>query len=236
MVRSLGMIVFSLLGVLAAEGAEEMGRFETTVKKQVGAHYLVSHPDDYDDRQEYPLLIFLHGRGEQGDDLEKVKIHGPMDTIRKLGLPLIVVAPQSPKDEPWDIDMLEAFVEHLFDELPVDRDRVYLTGLSLGGHGTWRLAVRRPDLFAAIVPICGYSQPSRAERLRDMGVWVFHGARDSTILLRESTAMVDALYAVGNDARLTIYPKAGHNSWTETYKNPALYEWLLSHNKRDRSR
>ena len=167
----------------------------------------------------------------RGDNLNKVQVHGPFKKATELGLPIIIVAPQSPQDEWWDVDSLSALVDHLLETLPVDKSRVYLTGLSMGGHGTWKLATHRPEVFAAIAPICGYSMPSHAPTLRDVPVWIFHGAKDTVIKLEESTNMADALYAAENNARLTIYPQAGHDSWTETYNNPKLYEWLLSHRK-----
>ena len=219
---------------LTANAEEQEQHFHTTVTKQVGAPYLVVIPEDHDATKKYPLLIFLHGRGEQGDDLAKVKIHGPFEAVKKLGLPLIIVAPQSPLGQWWDVDMLDALVDHLLETLPVDHDRVYLTGLSMGGHGTWLLAARRPETFAAIVPICGFSIPSKAASFGDLPIWVFHGANDKVIHVGESAIMVKSLRAVGNDARVTIYPSAGHDSWTETYNNPELYEWLLSKRRSER--
>ena len=212
-------------------GEESAEHFEKTITKTVDAQYLVVKPQDYDEFEKYPLLIFLHGRGEQGDDLQRVKIHGPFKKVAELGLPLLIIAPQSPQDEWWDVDTLEALVEEIIDDLNVDEDRVYLTGLSMGGSGTWALACRRPELFAAIAPICGWSVPSKAPRLKDVPVWAFHGNRDEVVGVHESTNMINALHEAGNDARLTIYPEAGHNSWTQTYNNPQLYEWLLSHRR-----
>lgn len=214
----------------AEETAEE---FEATVTKQVRLNYLLRKPEDYNPNEKYPLMIYLHGRGEQGSDLSKVKIHGPWKKIDELQLPLLVVAPQSPQDEWWDIDALEALTVDLIDDLNVDEDRVYLTGLSMGGNGTWELAARRPDLFAAIVPICGRSVPSKAKRFRDMGIWVFHGQRDRTVYVHETTRMVEALHAAGVEPRVTIYPNVRHDSWTETYNNPQLYEWLLEQRRSD---
>lgn len=207
--------------------AESAEHFEATITKQVATNYLVVKPADYDPAEKYPLLIFLHGRGEQGSDLERVKIHGPFKKIAELNLPMLAVAPQSPLDEWWDVDMLDAFTEEIIDELNVDDDRVYLTGLSMGGSATWELALRRPQRFAAIAPICGRTAPSKAERLRHLPIWVFHGARDRTIPVKETERMVDALQSADIDVRVTIYPKAFHNSWTETYNNPKLYDWLL---------
>jgi predicted peptidase len=214
-----------------ARGDSRDSQFDKTITKQVGLRYRTVFPKKYDANQTYPLLIFLHGRGEQGDDLDRVQIHGPFKKAAELDLPLIIVSPQSPLDEWWDTDALSALVDHLLETLPVDKSRVYLTGLSMGGQGTWNLGIRRPEVFAAIAPICGYSAPSKAETLRDTPTWIFHGEKDDTIRVHESTKMADALHKIGNDARLTIYPNVGHDSWTETYNNPQLYQWFLSHRK-----
>ncbi len=207
--------------------AESAEYFETTITKKVAANYLLVKPEDYNPAEKYPLLIFLHGRGEQGDDLERVKIHGPFKKIAELNLPILVVAPQSPLDEWWDVDVLDALTEELIDDLNVDDDRVYLTGLSMGGSATWELALRRPNRFAAIAPICGRTAPSKAARLKNLPIWAFHGARDGVIPARETVNMINALQAADIDARMTIYPEVGHNSWTATYNDPKLYEWLL---------
>ncbi|MCG8448476.1 MAG: prolyl oligopeptidase family serine peptidase [Pirellulales bacterium] len=231
--KSLRILFTTLLisCALEANGAQTDGSFQATITKQVGLHYRTVTPENYDPQKKYPLLIFLHGRGEQGDDLDKVQIHGPFKKVAELGLPMILVAPQSPEDQWWEADSLSALVNHLLETLPVDTSRIYLTGLSMGGYGTWKLAAHRPEVFAAIAPICGYAPASQAKVLRDTPVWIFHGAKDKVISVSESTEMANALYAVGNDARLTIYPKAEHDSWTETYDNPQLYQWLLSHRK-----
>jgi len=226
---------FSLLisvTTMNAHSAEEVDRFAATVTKQVASHYLVVKPKGYSPEKKYPLLIFLHGRGEQGDDIELLKVHGPYKMVEKLGLDLLIVAPQSPQDERWDIDMLDAFVDEVIEKYPIDKSRVYLTGLSMGGEGAWGLAIRRPETFAALVPICGgWSSPSKAERLRNVPVWAFHGAKDSFVPVGESKKMVNALKALGADARLTVYEDVGHHSWKPAYENPELYKWLLSHSK-----
>ena len=203
-------------------------RFETTITKKVASHYLVVKPDGYDESKTYPLLIFLHGRGEQGTDTTKLTIHGPYEKVKELGLDVIIVAPQSPQDERWDIDMLEAFVDDVIEKYPVDRNRLYLTGLSQGGEGAWKLAIRRPNTFAALVPICGVGQPSLANKIAHVPTWVFHGDQDATIRLGESTNMVEALKAAGGKPKFTVYEGVGHNSWTESYNNPELYMWMLS--------
>jgi predicted peptidase len=225
-----GLVVLS---VSVARGHERRDSFTKQITKEVHTDYLVIPPADFDAQQQYPLLIFLHGSGESGSDLDLVKIHGPFKKVAELKLPLLIVAPQTPIDEYWDIDMLSAWVDHVLEVLPVDRSRVYLTGLSLGGMGTWDLAVRRPELFAAIAPICGRGKPSQAKNLVGLGVWAFHGGKDDVVPMNGSIDMINAIYEAGGDARLTIYPDANHNSWEATYNNPKLYEWFLSHQRSD---
>jgi len=206
---------------------KQIDRFETTITKKVGSHYLVVKPDGYDESKSYPLIIFLHGMGEQGEDTKLLTFHGPYETVKKLGLDVIIVAPQSPHDERWDIDMLDAFVDEVLEKYPVDRKRVYLTGLSMGGEGAWRLAVRRPHTFAALVPICGMGMPRHAQKITHIPTWAFHGKKDTTVRVRRTEEMIEALQTAGGKPKMTIYPEVGHNSWAPAYNNPKLYEWML---------
>jgi predicted peptidase len=200
--------------------------------------YLLYLPPGYgQSSQRWPLLLFLHGAGERGDDLEKVKIHGPPKLIEKEGkdFSFVIVSPQCPQDGWWSdeaqIEMLDNLLDHIINRHRIDQDRIYVTGLSMGGFGTWSLAVRYPHRFAAIAPICGGGDPGEAARISHLPVWIFHGARDNVIALERSQEMADALRSAGGDVRFTIYPTAGHDSWTETYDNPRLYEWLLQHRR-----
>ena len=152
----------------------------------------------------------------------------------------IVVSPQCPANVSWDDDAIGALLDEIAAKHRVDAKRVYLTGLSMGGYGTWSYALRNPGRFAAIVPICGGGEPSivrrmarqRKTEMTTLGVWVFHGAKDPTVPLEESQQMVDALKKAGvTDVQFTIYPEARHDSWTETYANPELYAWLLKHTR-----
>ncbi|MGE3818765.1 MAG: prolyl oligopeptidase family serine peptidase [Isosphaeraceae bacterium] len=203
-----------------------------TVK--VKLNYLLFLPEGYeaDKEKRWPLMLFLHGAGESGDALEKVKAHGPPKLLeKKTDFPFIVVSPQSP-GRGWNPDTLNALLDDLSARYRVDPDRVYLTGLSMGGFGTWALAASRPDRFAAIAPICGGGNPRDAEKLKGLPIWVFHGAKDPVVPLGASESMVNALKAAGAaEVKFTVYPDASHDSWTETYDNPAFYEWLLSHKR-----
>ena len=204
--------------------------FEKQITVTAKYHYLLSLPAGYENsEQRWPLMLFLHGGGESGESLAKVKTHGPPKLIaqNERAFPCIVVSPQSP-GRGWNPDYLAALLDDICATYRVDPERIYLTGLSMGGYGTWMLAAAQPDRFAAIVPICGGGNPADAGKLKGLPIWVFHGADDKTVKLENSEKMVDALKAVGSDVKFTIYPGVGHDSWTETYANPELYDWLFS--------
>lgn len=216
-------------------GSQHSQTFEKEITKTLSCNYLLFLPEDYGKkRQRWPLIMFLHGAGERGDDLQKVKKHGPPKIIEKQkDFPFIVVSPQCPEDD-WWTDKVEVLINLLDDivaRYDVDDERIYLTGLSMGGYGTWSLASVHPERFAAIAPICGGGKPFMAMRLKDIPVWVFHGAKDKAVPLEESEEMVNAIRSRGGNVKLTIYPDAGHDSWTETYNNQKLYDWFLEHRK-----
>jgi predicted peptidase len=198
--------------------------------------YLLHLPRRYAHRRRWPLILFLHGAGERGEDLELVKRHGvPRLAEEDESLPLVAVSPQCPKGERWHLYLktLGALLDDIVARYSVDPRRIYLSGLSMGGYGTWHLAARYPDRFAALAPICGGGLPScgfpeKARSLRDVPVWAFHGALDTIVPLEEAQRLVDVLRASGGDVRLTVYPDAGHDSWTRTYADPAFFEWLLA--------
>ncbi len=227
------LIVLTLAALLpgVAVSEETAESFEAQITKTVGYRYLLVKPEGYDPEKSYPLIIFLHGKGEEGDDLSRVKIHGPYNKVAELGLDVLIAAPQAPAEQWWDVDALGALVAHLQETLPVDPDRVYLTGLSMGGRGTWALLAHRPDLFAAAAPICGWGVPRKAPEIKHIPIWVFHGAKDGVVNVGQSRAMVAALKEAGGDIQYTEYPEAGHDSWTETYNNPKLYEWMLAQSR-----
>jgi predicted peptidase len=184
-------------------------------------------------------MLFLHGMGERGSDLQKVKVHGPPKIVEKQeDFPFIVVSPQCPDDRLWndDLDVLINLLDEIVEKYGVDKERVYLTGLSMGGFGTWALASKYPDRFAAIAPICGGGTQLMALGLRDVPIWAFHGAKDRVVPVGASERMVERINARGGNAKLTIYPDAGHDSWTESYDNQELYDWLLEHRRGNRTK
>ena len=213
----------------AAASAQEAKSFEGKITITAKLNYLLFLPADYGkSRKSWPLVLFLHGSGESGNDLAKVKVHGPPKLVEANGpFPFILVSPQSP-GRGWNPDVLNALLGSIIKQYRVDKDRVYLTGLSMGGYGTWSLAAAHPEKFAAIAPICGGGNPADAAKLVKIPTWVFHGAKDNTVPLKRSEEMVEALKAAGGDPKFTIYPDAGHDCWTATYDNPELYQWLLA--------
>jgi predicted peptidase len=215
--------------------AQQQKRFEKEITVKVKLPYLLFLPEGYSKGDKrWPLILFLHGAGECGDDLSKVKVHGPPKIVAtKKEFPFIVVSPQSPnRRTAWNPDALNALLDDIVARYKVDKARIYLTGLSMGGYGTWALAATSPERFAAIVPICGGGDPADAKRLKGLPIWVFHGAKDPAVPVARSEEMVKALREASSDVKFTIYPEAEHDSWTETYNNPKLYEWLLQHKRK----
>lgn len=196
--------------------------------------YSIQYPEGYKEKgdKDYPLMIFLHGAGERGTDLSLVDIHGPVKELNTgRSMPCIIVSPQCPENVYWQVNRLEKTLAEVLEENRIDRSRMYLTGLSMGGYGTWNWAAAHPETFAAIAPVCGGGNPDLAEALVNMPIWVFHGAKDEVVPLSESENMVNAIKKVGGNVKLTTFPEAGHDSWTETYNNDAFYKWLFSQKK-----
>jgi len=205
--------------------------FKVEVKKgaYLDVKFLLYLPKGYDNsRDKFPLLLFLHGMDESGDWLELVKMHGPPKLIEHgQDFPFIVVSPQCPDTTGWKVDVLDMLLDEMVRRYRVNESCIFVTGLSMGGAGTWELAFAYPERFAAIVPICGYADPVNAKKIKDLPVWVFHGGKDDVVLPEQSINMVNALKAIGSPVKFTIYPDAGHDSWTQAYDDPELWKWLL---------
>lgn len=180
----------------------------------------------------WPLLLFLHGACERGNNLADVARHGPpMLVERNRVLPLIVISPQCPTGGYWDPRVLAQLLDQAQATWPVDPDRVYITGMSMGGYGAWMVLARQPHRFAAAALVCGGGNPMDAPRLKHLPIWLFHGERDDVVPVSESLTIAHALESAGGNVRLTLYPDADHDAWTRTYDNPELYDWLLSHHR-----
>lgn len=223
--------------------------------------YRLLLPQNYDANKQYPLVIFLHGRGETGSDNEKQLIHGAAlflrDSIRK-NYPAIVVFPQCADDSYWSnvqattteernskrtfffvpdgppssaMTMLMSLTDHLLLQYPVTKQQVYVMGLSMGGMGTFELVRRKPGVFAAAIPICGGANPATAKQLRKTKWWVFHGAKDDVVLPVFSENMVAALKKAKVSVQFTLYQNANHNSWDPAFAEPNFLKWLFAQKK-----
>lgn len=197
----------------------------------------------------YPLVVFLHGAGERGDDNQAQLLHGvrefAADAVRQR-YPSFVVAPQCPEDQqwvdtPWSapshrmaaepapvMQWTLALIEHLCEHLPIDASRIYLTGLSMGGFGVWEALARRPAQFAAGVIVCGGADLATASTIAHVPVWVFHGDQDAAVLPQRSREMVHALRRAGGTPRYTEYVDVGHDSWSPTFRDPQMVAWLFA--------
>ena len=198
-----------------------------------GYRYLLYKPSSKPSKGKWPLLVFLHGRGERGSNLNLVKKHGPSKIVENKDLPFIIASPQCPRtDLWWKPKIVAGLVDELLQKHPVDPDRVYLTGLSQGGFGTWATAAEYPKKFAAVAPICGGGKTEWAKKYESLPIWNFHGDADKVVPVRLSRVMVEAIKKAGGEIKHTEYPGVGHDSWTKSYRNPKLYEWFLSHSQK----
>ena len=203
--------------------------FEVTIVKTIGYKYLLYLPKGYNenDKTIWPTILFLHGAGERGNNLDLVKLHGPPKLAEKKDLPFIIISPQCPAGQYWDLDILDALLKHAVSKYKIDESRLYLTGLSMGGYGTWNLAVRYPQRFAAIAPICGGGDTSKVCNIKNIPVWAFHGTQDKAVPFKMSESMVNNLKSCGGNVEFTIVQDGGHDVWTQAYDNPLLFEWFL---------
>lgn len=246
----LAFIVILMMSVsISAFAADEAqtGQHPRKFEKQITIKldYLLYLPPDYekDAQKQWPLIVFLHGSGESANgkpDVDLVAKWGPPNLLKAgTDLPLknfIVVSPQCPSSRMgWRPDMLNPFLDEILAKYRVDADRVYLTGLSMGGYGTWTWAMQNPGRFAAIAPMSGGGNPDprRVKRaFSHMPIWDFHGGKDPVVPVSESEAMIDAVKKTGNtDVKFTVYPDLQHNCWQQAYGNAELYDWFLQHKR-----
>lgn len=244
--KALIVVAFANSAVMAADEPDLMQKrlhFEKKITRTVEADYLLFLPEGYQRKGErrWPLMLFLHGAGERGTNLSKVAVHGPPKLVKtKKDFPFILVSPQCPSGQWWTEDVVMGLLDEVIKQHAVDTNRVYLTGLSMGGYGTWTVGTKYPERFAAIAPICGGGETisvlvagrQKSAALKRLGVWAFHGGKDPVVPLAESERMIDVLKKAGcTDVKLTVYPEAGHDSWTEAYNNSELYDWFLQHSR-----
>jgi len=231
-----------------------------TKKKFVGSNgntlpYRLMKPENIESKKTYPLVVFLHGAGERGSDNTAQLVHGMDDFASpafRQRFPAFVLAPQCPQEERWvEVDwsaerhnapvdpgktMAAAIelIEQTIKEHPVDTNRIYVTGLSMGGFGTWDLMARRPELFAAAMPICGGgdTRPAFVSKIKHIPTWVIHGDKDTVVRYQRSKEMVEALQRAGGKPKFTTRKNVGHNSWTDTYRDPTFIQWMFAQKKK----
>ena len=214
--------------------AQIQTREKTKIVRRTSLNYLLWLPADYkkDKSKTFPVMIFLHGSGERGENLDLVKKNGPPSFVEnRPDFPFILISPQCPEGTWWVIEDLQAMLEKLLDKYRIDRSRIYLTGLSMGGFGTWSWACKYPDQFAAIAPVCGGGDAIFADELKNVPVWAFHGEVDPVVPVKRSVEMVETVNTNGGSAKMTVYPGVGHDSWVNAYNDEELYKWLLSNKK-----
>lgn len=237
MFRSLALLLLAVPCVAGNAPAERGFVHKVHKGKDGDAKYVVFVPHDYTPEKEYPVILFLHGSGERGDDGMAPVLQGIGNAIKfknhEKSFPFLVVFPQARKGGNWkagepDARSALAILDEVQRAYRTDPKRVYLTGLSMGGYGTWSLAAAHPGRWAALVPICGGGDPATADQIKHIPVWCFHGADDKGVPAKLSRAMIEALRKAGAEPRYTEYPYVGHNSWDPAYVTPELYPWLLS--------
>jgi len=220
-----------------------------TYKGGDGLPYRLLKPDDYDPNQSYPLVLFLHGAGERGVDNNRQLVHGVpafAAAANRKQYPCFLIAPQCPAEARWvEVDWGAAshtqpkepsvpmrltleLIDTLVKEFSIDKKRIYVTGLSMGGYGTWDIISRRPELFAAAAPICGGGDEMQAPQIARLPIWVFHGGKDGVVKPARSRNMIEAIKKAGGTPKYTEYPEVGHGSWGPAYQDPALFRWLFS--------
>lgn len=227
-----------LLGMARGRAAEKKvatGFLDRVHKDADGkeAKYVLFVPEHYKADKAYPAILFLHGAGETGTDGKKAAQVGLGPAIKKhqKTFPAFAIFPQSQK-RTWGADSGDgkralAILAEVEKEYKVDPKRVYLTGLSMGGFGTWSFAAKYPERWAAIVPVCSGGDPNQAAKIKDIPCWVFHGGADNVVSAKKSHDMVEALKAAGGHPKYDEYPGIGHNSWDKAYGTPELYDWLF---------
>mgnify|MGYP001335433565 CR=1 FL=1 len=236
------VLVLTALPLRNRAAADEPAKgFQDRVHKDADgkdAKYVLFVPHDYKGDKPYPLILFLHGAGETGSDgIKQAKVGlGPAIKKQEKTFPFIAVFPQSQK-RTWqagsdDAKRALAILAEVEKEYKVDPKRVYLTGLSMGGYGTWSLAVADPDKWAAIVPICGGGDAKQAEKIKDIPCWCFHGDADNAVKVEKSRQMIEAIKKAGSDPKYTEYPGVGHNSWDKAYGTKELFPWMLEQHKK----
>ncbi len=224
------LIAFLMFSFSSAQ--EIKGNFDKEIKEKKNLQYILDYPQQIKDK--VPLIVFLHGSGERGTDLEKVKAHSPFTYKNLMKEPVAVLAPQCPLNQWWDTDAVYHLILEIQKNYKIDASRIYLTGLSMGGWGTLKLAMEHPEMFAAVVSVCAPTDRvmyANIQQYKDLNMKIFHGGMDDVVLPENAFNFYQKLHPVNPNAELIIFPNDNHNSWDSTYSDPALYEWMLKQRK-----
>jgi predicted peptidase len=212
---------------------EVKGKIQTKIVTEKELSYALHIPENTKEKK--PLIVFLHGSGEKGTDIEKVKIHGPFKYLKTHNLDAYVLAPQCPENEYWDSEVLHRLILKIQKEYSIDTNRIYLTGLSMGGWGAWNLAFTHPDTFAALVPIAGFvDRVPMVEncKIASIPIRIFHGLLDNVVDVNYSIAIYKKIKTCNANIELTIFDDANHDSWSRVYDNKEIYDWMFKQIKK----
>ncbi len=222
-----------ILGLLFSVNAQEIkAELKKEIKKEQKISYILDYPENA--KGKVPLMVFLHGSGERGDNLEMVKAHSPFTYKNLFPEPVAILAPQCPKDVWWDTEAVYYLIKEIQQKYQIDDSRIMLTGLSMGGWGTLKLAMEHPELFSAVVAVCApvdRLMKVRVSQYKDLPMKLFHGGNDDIVSPMNSIEIYQEIKKVNKNVELTIFPDDNHNSWDSTYSNPKLYEWMLAQKK-----
>jgi predicted peptidase len=233
MTKYLSLSIALLATFFSFAQTDVTGKIKT---KSIAKHelsYALHRPENT--REKKPLIIFLHGSGERGTDIEKVKVHGPFKFLKSNELESYVLAPQCPENEYWDSEVLYQLILKIQKENNIDPNRIYLTGLSMGGWGAWNLEFAHPEMFAALVPIAGFvDRVPMIEncKIATIPIRIFHGLVDDVVDINYSIAIYKKLKPCNSTIELTIFDDAGHDSWTRVYDNREIYDWMFQQIKK----
>ena len=222
-----------LLGLFFSVNAQEIkAELKKEIKKEQKISYILDYPENA--KGKVPLMVFLHGSGERGDNLDMVKAHSPFTYKNLFPEPVAILAPQCTKDVWWDTEAVYYLIKEIQQKYQIDNSRIMLTGLSMGGWGTLKLAMEHPELFSAVVAVCApvdRLMKVRVSQYKDLPMKLFHGGNDDIVSPMNSIEIYQEIKKVNKNVELTIFPDDNHNSWDSTYSNPKLYEWMLAQKK-----
>ena len=246
------IILFSIAFIINVFSQDTLFKRAVFIRGNDTLRYRYLLPEKYDSSKKYPLLLFLHGSGERGYDNEKQLTHCSMyfaDSAIRAAYPCIILAPQCPPGKKWvevnwkkdshtmpskpsfAMKLLLELITEFKNKFAVDTSRMYVTGLSMGGFGVWDIIARKPEWFAAAVPVCGGGDEKIAKKIKDIPVWAFHGAKDKVVKPIRSRNMIQALKQVGGNPKYTEYPDKQHGSWKSAYKEEDLFKWIFLQKK-----